>query len=446
VHLERLTAADSEVRQRRAVDALATRRIGRGDRVAIVALGSGDLVSLVIGALRVGVVPVLLNPALLPAEQDALLADAEPALVLRGADEVSALVAEGAGGAPVELAPAPLARPMHYTSGTTGVPKGVWSGILSEADGRALLAEEQSLWGFSAADVHLCCAPTYHSAPLRFSTAVLLAGGEVIVVAPFDAAATATAIDAHRPTTAFMAPAAVQRLLAVGEDGSSAVPDLSSFRLLAHAGALCPDGLKQRMLERFPDGSVWEFYGSTEGQFTACPAGDWLTHPGTVGRARPGRELAVDADGTVWCRVPDYARFEYWRDPVKTAAAWRDDAFTVGDLGRLDDEGFLYLDGRRDDLIITGGMNVYPAEVERALQALPGLTEVAVFGAEDEEWGHRVCAAVVGGVTADEVATFAREHLAPYKCPKQVLVVDALPHTTLGKLRRSHLAHDLGLE
>ena len=130
----------------------------------------------------------------------------------------------------------------------------------------------------------------------------------------------------------------------------------------------------------------------------------------------------------------------------KTAAAWRDGAFTVGDLGRLDDDGFLFLDGRRDDLVISGGVNVYPAEVEGVLARLAGVHDVAVFGVADERWGQRVCAAVVGPVTSDAVMAHARRHLAAYKCPKQVFVVGELPHTSTGKLRRSAVAVALGLE
>jgi acyl-CoA synthetase (AMP-forming)/AMP-acid ligase II len=447
VRVERLTAAAAEPRQRAAATALAGAGLGPGDRFAVVAQGSADLLCVVLGALRTGVVPVVLNPALLPHEQDALITDADVALVVRD-DEVHALAA---GDGTAELAQAPLGRPMHYTSGTTGTPKGVWSGVLDEDDALALLTEEQQLWGFAATDVHLCCAPLHHSAPIRFSAAVLLAGGDVVVVAPFDAAAVASAITEHRPTTAFVAPAHLQRLFAVDP-----APPLDSFRLLAHAGAPCPEPLKRAALERFPDGSVWEFYGSTEGQFTACPAQDWLARPGTVGRARPNRQLRVDEDGLIWCRVPGYAAFEYWGDPAKTSDAWRpeptpDDPragwFTVGDIGRLDDDGFLHLDGRRDDLIITGGVNVYPAEVERALFTLPGVEDAAVFGADDEHWGQRVCAAVVApGLRVDQIEAHLAAQVAPYKRPKQIVLVDELPRTATGKVRRSTMASDLGLD
>jgi long-chain acyl-CoA synthetase len=204
--------------------------------------------------------------------------------------------------------------------------------------------------------------------------------------------------------------------------------------------------LKRQAIDAFPSGAVWEFYGSTEGQFTACSAGEWLARPGTVGRARPHRRLATDADGTIWCDVPEYARFAYWRDPERTAQAWRGSAFTVGDLGRLDDDGYLFLDGRRDDLVISGGVNVYPAEVEQALAAVPGVEEVAVFGVADERWGQRVCVAVVGDVDPELVRSTAAERLAPFKRPKDVYVVASLPRTSTGKLRRGALARQLGLE
>jgi long-chain acyl-CoA synthetase len=313
--------------------------------------------------------------------------------------------------------------------------------VLDEAAATALADDEGELWGFAADDVHLVCSPLHHSAPLRFAGGTLRAGGDVVLLGRFEAAAFATAVAGERPTTAFLVPAHLQRLLG---PGGPELPPLTSFRLLAHAGAPCPDPLKRAALDAFPQGTVWEFYGSTEGQFTACPPGDWLERPGTVGRARPGRRLATDPDGTIWCAVPDFARFTYWRDPDKTAAAWRGDAFSVGDLGRLDAEGFLWLDGRREDLLISGGVNVYPLEVERALAACPGVEEVAVFGVPDQQWGTRVCAAVVGPVEVDELRAYARERLAPAKRPKEVVKLTALPHTDRGKVRRSTLAAELG--
>jgi long-chain acyl-CoA synthetase len=150
--------------------------------------------------------------------------------------------------------------------------------------------------------------------------------------------------------------------------------------------------------------------------------------------------LWTDGDATVWCEVPAYARFEYWRDPVRTAAAWRGSSCTAGDLGRLDDAGYLFLEGRREDLIISGGVNVYPVEVEGVLADHPAVKEVAVFGVADDAWGQRVCAAVVGDVDGERLRAWARERLAGYKCPKSVFSLDELPRTATGKLRRTALA------
>ncbi|MET1134123.1 MAG: AMP-dependent synthetase, partial [Aeromicrobium sp.] len=188
---------------------------------------------------------------------------------------------------------------------------------------------------------------------------------------------------------------------------------------------------------------VWEFYGSTEGQFTACPATEWARHPGTVGRARPGRVITVDDEGELWCAVPPWGRFSYWNDPERTEQAWRrtehGPAFTVGDLGRVDADGFVHLDSRRTDLIISGGVNVYPAEVEAALVEVPGVVEIAVFGRPDERWGQRVMAAYVGDAPEADLRAAAQERLAPPKRPKTYERVSALPRTATGKVRRTEL-------
>ena len=240
----------------------------------------------------------------------------------------------------------------------------------------------------------------------------------------------------------FCVPTHLQRLFAHWDEVGT--PDLSCFRLIAHAGAPCPVAVKKRLIAEFPAGSTWEFYGSTEGQFTACRSEEWLERPGTVGRARPGRSLQLDDDGTIWCTVPEHARFSYFGDPEKTAAAWRhtadgQGAFTVGDLGRLDEDGYLYLDGRREDLIISGGVNVYPLEVEQVLLEHPGVDDVAVHGVPDDQWGQRVCAAVVGTAGEDDLAAYVRERLAPPKRPKTWTFLDELPRTLTGKVRRDLL-------
>ena len=407
-----------------------------GDQVALLVPGSLDYLDAVLGLLAAGVVPIPLDPRLTAYEQDRILAGLSPTLVVTTEADVAALRADHP-----DSRGLPRARPMHCTSGTTGTPKGVWSGLLSEADASALVAEERELWGFDDSDVNLVLSPLYHSAPLRFAMGTALAGGRVIVPGPFDPALITAAIERERPTSMFCVPTHLHRLFEHWDDVGT--PDLSSFRLVAHAGAPCPDAVKRRLVDTFPTGSTWEFYGSTEGQFTACRSEEWLERPGTVGRARPGRLLSVDDDGTIWCAVPPHARFSYYGDPDKTAAAWRETpdgpAFTVGDLGRLDDDGYLFLDGRREDLVISGGVNVYPLEVEQVLLEHPGVDDVAVYGVADEAWGQRVCAAYVGPASPTELDAFVRERLAPPKRPKTWQVLDELPRTLTGKVLRTEL-------
>lgn len=431
-----ITAAESERAQRRAAGGLRRAGLGVGERVVLSVPPCADLLAVALGALRSGVVPVMLDPALTAGERAELVADADAALVV---DERSALTTLAHGPA-AELADVPLARPMHYTSGTTGRRKGVWTGVLDERAARALFDEEAELWGFDAADRHLALGPLHHSAPLRFSMHTLLAGGSLLLSTRFDPMAVLTAIPQFRPTTAFCTPTHLKRIFAAAD-----LPPVDSFRLLAHAGEACSDDVKRRVSDTFPAGSVVEFYGSTEAQFTVCRADEWLVRPGTVGRARPGRRLTTDDDGTIWCEVPSYARFSYWGDPAKTAAAWRGSELTVRDTGRLDDDGYLYLDGRRDDLIITGGVNVYPLEIERVLSSCPGVRDVAVFGVDDEHWGQRVCAAVVGTATAGQLADQARARLAPAKRPKDYHLVSELPVSPTGKIARRAVPAILGL-
>jgi len=438
--VEVLTAERAEEAQRRAAGALAASGLAAGQRVAFCLPSSAGLVCAVLGALRTGVVPVLLNAGLLEGERQALLADADPQLIISDATHLAGLDA----GSPMELAPHPLSRPMHYTSGTTGRSKGVWAGLWDADTAAAAFADESDLWSFAPDDVHLVCSPMYHSVSIRFASGTLLGGGACIILSRFDAETAGAALLGSYgpvPTTAFMAPAALSRLLDADRGRR-----FDSLRLLAHAGSPCPPVVKRQALERVGPDVLWEFYGSTEGQFTVCSPTEWMAHPGTVGRARSGRTLSVDPDGTVWCRPPGFGRFAYWRDPAKTSAAWRDGFFTVGDLGRMDADGYLYLDGRRDDLIISGGVNVYPAEVESVLSEVDGVAEIGVFGITDDQWGQRVCAAVVPAATSPQrsaapliegLRAHASVRLAAYKRPKQYVIVDALPRTATGKVQRN---------
>ncbi|MFN8126778.1 MAG: AMP-binding protein [Candidatus Nanopelagicales bacterium] len=438
-----LTADQADTAARRAATGLLRRGLVPGDRLAMVtpeyatgdvAVAQADTLAVLWAALRLGIVPVLIHPLLTPPERRHILTDSQATGDAVEATECAALVTTPGG---VDLPDRPRARPMHYTSGTTGVPKGVVAD-LSDAEAAAWWDDEIAHWGFDADDVTLVHSPLCHSAPLRFAIGTLDAGGAVALPGRFSPASHAAALTEFTPTTAFTAPSQLHQLLAFG------VP-ASPYRLLAHAGSPCPADLKRRIHGWAGAGSTWEFYGSTEGQFTSCPGTEWEDRPGTVGRAREGRTLSVDEGGQVWCVPPTFARFAYWHDPVKTEAAWRDTpvgrAFTVGDLGRLDSEGYLFLEGRREDLIISGGVNVYPAEVEAAVGAMPGVTEVAVYAIPDERWGQRVAAAVVGVVTEAELDAWARTRLAGYKRPKEWHLVAELPRNSMGKIQRSTLPH-----
>jgi long-chain acyl-CoA synthetase len=424
------------------------------------ALGSSaDLICAAMGAARIGLIPVMLNATLTAAERDDLAADARPTVSVFSQPELHDLIGEGT---PTDVAPYPLTRPMHYTSGTTGKPKGVTTGLWDEATAKQVFEDEAGVWHFDAKDLHMVCSPMYHTVSIRFAAGTLLAGGSLAILSRFDAAAALRTLRRHRPTTAFLVPTHLQRMLQS--------PDLTdddtfdSLRLLAHAGAPCPETVKRAVMERVRPGGVWEFYGSTEAQFSVCAPEDWLERPGTVGRARQGRRLHIEpvaagtdpdaeeagAEGTIWCDMPDFARFSYWENPEATAAAWNRSACTVGDLGHLDPDNFLYLTGRRHDLIISGGVNVYPAEVENVLAAVDGIAEVAVFGLPDEQWGQKVCAAyVTDGRTPQSAEEALRgaagSRLAPYKRPKTYVAATELPHTATGKLIRRAVAEHLGL-
>jgi acyl-CoA synthetase (AMP-forming)/AMP-acid ligase II len=430
----RLTRESLEEPARRAAGWLAAGGARRGDRVAVVARNHPATLALVHGALRSGVVPVLLGTTMPAAEREWILRDARPALVVDDPGTVPLTDARPAAG----LADVPLGRPMLYTSGTSGRRKGVWSGVLDEDLARAWERDEQELWAPVEGLSFLVCSPLSHSAGYRAATSALLAGATLVLLERFDAAEVVRLLAEEPITGTFLVPTHLRRIMALEGD----LPRPAAVRKVLHAGEPCPEPLKRRAMAWLPEGTLWEFYGSTEGQFSAISPGEWLERPGSVGRARAGRRLEIpdpgpDGVGPVHVSAPPFARWEYWGDPEGTAAAWRGDLFTAGDLGRLDPDGYLYLMARRTDLVLSGGVNVYPAEVERVLLAHPAVQEAVVAGVPDEEWGQRVTAVVAApGATERELLDWCRDALEGARRPKAILVLDELPRTASGKLDR----------
>lgn len=455
-----LTFAELDTRQRKLVGALHEAGLQRRDRIAVLASNRIELLEVTIGALRAGIVPVPVNALLTPPEIAYVLEDSGARWLFTDrpleSETVERVVTFGDAyervlhdAAPAKLAPGALGRPMHYTSGTTGRPKGVWVEPASPSDAARSSRDFRSMWAIDASDIHLVCSPLSHSAPHRFSMRTLEAGGTVVVQPRFDARETLAATEMFGATSTFVVPTHLERILALGQR-ILATHDLSSLRLVAHAGAPIREETKRSIIDLFPYGSVSEFYGSTEGQATRISTEEWLRKPGSVGTPpRAARIDILDDDGlpvppgdigTVWVADPTQERFSYWGDEAKTRAAWRNDAFTVGDLGYKDDDGYLYLAGRKFDTIITGGINVYPQEVEQVLLEHPAVAEALVYGAPHDEWGQQVKAKVVPkfGEPLDPelLREWARKRLAGFKCPRGIEVVDSLPRTATGKLSR----------
>ncbi|MDX1620277.1 MAG: AMP-binding protein, partial [Nitriliruptorales bacterium] len=317
----------------RAVGFLDQLGLRAGDRLLTLLPNTPETFALGLAAMLEGVVQVALPADLGSSELAPIVADASPHVVALGENtEASAgdirTVHFGAAALDRSLAREPSARwprtrPMAYTSGTTGARKGVYVGVHEPRWGEAMVTDELSTFDHRHGDRHLVVSPLYHSGPFRFAAVTALTGGQVAVMPHFSAELFRDALRRLRPASLFCVPTHLRRLLDLP---ATSADDLASLQLLAHAGAPCPVDLKEHVLELAPEGAVWEFYGSTEGQFTVCSPQVWRTAPGTVGRARPGRTVSVrdpndDGVGTVWVTAPWHARWEYWRDPVKTAAS-----------------------------------------------------------------------------------------------------------------------------
>jgi acyl-CoA synthetase (AMP-forming)/AMP-acid ligase II len=344
-----------------------------------------------------------------------------------------------------------LGAPMLYSSGTTGKPKGILRPLpdTGPSEQLPLVAFFQYVWRLREGMVYLNPAPLYHSAPQASVAMAIRLGATSVVMEHFDALQWLQLVEQYRVTHCQMVPTMFSRLLRLPAEVRRDA-DTSSLESIIHAAAPCPIPVKRAMID-WVGPILVEYYAATEGNgMTFCGSDEWLAHPGTVGRPVLGEIMILDedgqrcpsgSDGTIWFKGA--TSFEYFEDPEKTAASKRDDgaSSTVGDVGHLDHDGYLYLTDRKSYMIISGGVNIYPQETENLLATHPAVLDVAVIGVPNEDLGEEVKAVVqpvdpsTGGPELErELITFCRVNLAHFKCPRSIDFVDQLPRLPTGKL------------
>jgi long-chain acyl-CoA synthetase len=444
--------------------------VGHGDRVAVMLGNRPEIFAVWIGAARLGALIVPVSYRFTVAEVAYILADSQAAAFVYEDEELGREAVVGIdtlrSWANVEdpawrrLPAEPPSREflgspvifMNYTSGTTGKPKGIarpWPIPAGEDMAPQPFTE---LWGWRPDDVHLLCGPAYHTAPGNYALSHLLEGAKVVVMPRFDAATCLQLVETERVTTSHMVPANFVRIL----EAEWTAYDRSSVRKILHAAAPCPIPVKRRIMDVFPPGTVWEYFGMSEGFVSLIPPEQWLAKPGSVGTpmqgitvkilGEDGAELPPGEVGYIYVSALSGFRFEYHNAADKNAATWRDDFFTVGDLGSVDEDGFLFIADRRVDLVISGGVNIYPAELEGALAEHPDVVDSAVFGMPDEKMGQRVHALVElrpeASVTEDALLVFLAERLAKFKLPRDIEFVAELPREPSGKVLKRQLREE----
>jgi long-chain acyl-CoA synthetase len=349
-----------------------------------------------------------------------------------------------------------LGTPMLYSSGTTGRPKGILRPLPENPPSEPLPLFHflHKLWRYREAMTYLSPAPLYHAAPQAAVSLTIRNGGTAVIMEHFDPEACLALIEKHRVTHCQLVPTMFSRMLKLPE-ATRRRYDLSSLEIAIHAAAPCPVQVKEAMIEWWGP-IIHEYYGATEGLgFTACDSAEWLAHRGSVGRVLLGDLHILDAEmkpcakgepGEIWFKTA--TPFEYFNDPERTAAARSADGSmsTVGDVGYVDDDGFLYLTDRASFMIISGGVNIYPQECENLLITHPKVADAAVFGVPNDDLGEEVKAVVQpmpgaapGPALEQELIEFCRQHLARQKCPRSVDFTEALPRLPTGKLYKKAL-------
>lgn len=466
-----ITFGDIETNTRRLANGLYALGLRSGDALGILSSNSIEWVEMILAAIRAGITTVPINWHLATGEVDYLLSNSSSKLLVVDVRH-EALGREAAARAGVERVlvlddafrtwleghdeagpdNVKAGRVLLYSSGTTGRPKGVVTPGSPTVEQFAAHSAGMGDWyGLREGGTHLVTGPLYHGGPLAFIGYAMATAQTSVIMDGFDPEKVLRLIERHRVTTTYMVPTMFVRMLRLPDD-VRAKADVSSLELVLHAAAPCHEWTKRAMLDWFGP-VVVEFYGSSEGGGpTKISAEEWLRRPGSVGRPIKGIEIVVVGEdgeplgpgkvGKLYFRsqagLPSYLG-----DADKTADSRLGDLFTVGDIGRVDQDGYLYLADRRVDLILSGGVNVYPAEVEACLSEHPAVEDCAVFGIPDEEWGEQIKAAVElragAGASEQELIGWCRERIAHFKCPRSIDFHERLPRTDTGKLARRGL-------
>jgi fatty-acyl-CoA synthase len=470
---ERISYAELDARSNRAAQLFRARGLGVGRTIALLLDNVPEYFDIVWGAQRAGLFFVCISSKLTAPEVDYIVRDSGATLVIASAslpavaglalDDVEAfMLGGGLSGwrswedAVAAMPATPIADQragvdMLYSSGTTGRPKGVRVALPADPDitaANVLAMLARGLYALGPDTIYLSPAPLYHAAPLRWSMTVMRLGGTVVMMRHFDPFAALVAIERYGVTASQWVPTHFVRMLKLPEE-ARLCHDLSSLKVAIHAAAPCPIPIKQAMIDWWGP-VLFEYYAGSEGNgLTAIDSAQWLAHPGSVGKAaygvlhvcdEAGEELGPDQEGLVY--FEGGTPFEYHNDPARTAEARNARGWsTLGDIGRIDSEGFLYLTDRKSFMIISGGVNIYPQEIENRLITHPRVADVAVIGGPDAEMGERVIAVVqpvdmaeAGPDLAEELTRWCRAELSGVKTPRQIDFAAELPRHATGKL------------
>ncbi len=461
---------------------LQRRGLQAGERIAILSPNCVEFVAIHLAATQIGLYVVPVNWHLAAAEIDHIIRDSHAAALfvhaeiyaaivgalpastrsrvavycvgeIDGAESVAGLLASSSG-EPLEDTPA-MGTTLFYTSATTGLPKAV---VVPLEQTAASLERDLKLVAAAATNsgappdsdqAYLCISMLYHGAPLNGVLFTLHLGNPVVIMNGWTAAKILEEIQRHRVRTTFMVPSMFVRLLKLSPEARARF-DLSSLRCVSHGGAPCPVDTKRQMIEWLGP-ILLESYGASEGGGTIVTSAEWLRYPGTVGRPFPGGDIRILDDdgapvppgtvGNIFLKSYNGSRFEYLGDRSKTDAAYRGEYFTVGDVGYVNEEGYLFICDRRIDMIIASGMKIYPAEIERVLVTHPSVRDCAVIGVPDQLHGEKAVAVIeleeghgADAALASQILAFLLERLGSMKVPSQVRFVDSLPRDPSGKL------------